>query len=268
MKNKKIIPIAIVAAVVIISTVYFEIIRWRNTQDNTITGSGTIEITEIDISSKISGRIAEILRPEGSDVKKGDLLARLQYDDLSAQRSSALANFRNAEKNFKRISELYKSGSVSKRDLDNAEAAFKMAKAAMDNVNATINYALLYSPIDGVVLENILDEGEMAFPGSVIMTIGDLSKPWMFIYVNERQLGKVKIGQRAKVYIDSYPDKFFEGKVVSISNKAEFTPKTIQTKDERVKLVFAVKLAIENRDMILKPGMPADAEILLEEASR
>ncbi|HPD78101.1 MAG TPA: efflux RND transporter periplasmic adaptor subunit, partial [Spirochaetota bacterium] len=92
--------------------------------------------------------------------------------------------------------------------------------------------------------------------------------PWIYIYVNERELGRVKIGQKAKVTIDSYPNKFFDGTVVSISNKAEFTPKTIQTKDERVKLVFAVKVAVKNDEMILKPGMPADAEIIIAEDAR
>jgi HlyD family secretion protein len=86
----------------------------------------------------------------------------------------------------------------------------------------------------------------------------------MYIYINGVQLGKVKIGQKVNVTVDSFPGKIFSGKVVSISNRAEFTPKTIQTKDERVKLVFAVKVAVENPSMELKPGMPADAEIIVE----
>jgi HlyD family secretion protein len=148
--------------------------------------------------------------------------------------------------------------------VDNAEAAYKVAKAAMDNVDAAIDYAVLYSPIDGTVLDTSLEPGEMAFPGTPVLTVADLSRPWMYLYVNEQKLGFVKIGQKVNVSIDSFPDKVFEGKVVSISNKAEFTPKTIQTKEERVKLVFAVKVAIENKEMILKPGMPADAEIILK----
>jgi HlyD family secretion protein len=268
MKIRKIFLPIFIIALVLVATIYFDVFRWKKSGDSSISGSGTIEVTEIDISSKISGRIVEITKPEGSHVKKGDLLARLQHDELFAQRLSALANLKNAEKNFKRISDLYRSGSVSRKDLDNAEAAYKMSRAAMDNIDATIDYALLYSPIDGVVLENILEQGEMAFPGSVIMTVGDLSKPWIYIYVNERELGRVKIGQKAKVTIDSYPNKFFDGTVVSISNKAEFTPKTIQTKDERVKLVFAVKVAVKNDEMILKPGMPADAEIIIAEDAR
>lgn len=265
MKNKKVIPIAIVIIVVTASILYFEVFRHIGKDNDLISGSGTIEVTEIDISSKISGRVSEIPRGEGADVKKGDLLVKLQYDELSAQRVSAAANFRNAEKNFKRISELYRTGSVSRRDLDNAEAAYKVAKAAMANVDAAIDYAVIYSPLDGTVLDTSLEPGEMAFPGTPVLTVADLSKPWMYIYVNVEKLGFVKLGQKVNVMIDSFSDKVFEGRVVSISNKAEFTPKTIQTKEERVKLVFAVKVAIENIDMILKPGMPADAEIILKE---
>lgn len=264
MKNKKIIPVAVVITVVAAATLYFEVFRHLGEDGDKISGSGTIEVTEIEISSKIAGRVAEIPRGEGTDVKKGELLVKLQYDELSAQRVSAVANFRNAEKNYKRISDLYKTGSVSRRDLDNAEAAYKVAKAAMDNVDAAIDYAVIYSPIDGTVLDAIIERGEMAFPGTPVLTVADLSKPWIYIYVNEKKLGFVKIGQKVNVRIDSYPDRIFEGKVVSISNRAEFTPKTIQTKEERVKLVFAVKVAIENQDLILKPGMPADADILVQ----
>ncbi len=264
MKNKKIIPIAVMIAVVTLATLYFEVFRHIGENEDVISGSGTIEVTEIDISSKIAGRVSEIPRGEGADVKKGDLLVQLQYDELSAQRVSAVANFRNAEKNYKRLRDLYRTGSVSRRDLDNAEAAYRVAKASMDNVDAAIDYAVLYSPIDGIVLDTSLEPGEMAFPGTPVLTVADLTKPWMYLYVNEQKLGFVQIGQKVEVSVDSFPEKIFDGKVVSISNKAEFTPKTIQTREERVKLVFAVKVAIENKEMILKPGMPADAEILIK----
>jgi HlyD family secretion protein len=262
MKKKKI-PLIIFGIVLIVSTLYFEVFRKFNGDTNVISGSGTIEVTEIDISSKIAGRVAVLPKPEGSDVKTGDLLARLEYEELSAQRLSAKANFNNAEKNYSRLKDLYKSGSTSRKDLDNSEAAFRMAKAGYDQVSATIENAVIYSPIDGIVLDTNVEVGEMAFPGTPILTIADLTRPWMYIYVNEKRLGFVKIGQPVKVFIDSFPDKAFPGKIVSISNKAEFTPKTIQTKDERVKLVFAVKVMMENQELILKPGMPADAEIML-----
>jgi len=262
MKKKKI-PLIIFAVILAASTFYFEVLRKPGDDSKLIEGSGTIEVTEVEISSKISGRVAEIPKPEGVDVRRGDLVAKLEYEELSAQRLSAKANFINAEKNYSRVRDLYKTGSISRKDLDNAEAAYSMAKAGYDQVRATIENAVIYSPIDGIVLDTNIEVGEMAFPGTPILTIADITKPWMYIYVNEKKLGLVKIGQPVKVFIDSFPEKAFPGKVVSISNKAEFTPKTIQTKEERVKLVFAVKVMIENPDMVLKPGMPADAEIII-----
>ncbi len=261
MKKNIVAPVVLVAAVTA-ATLYFEVFRHTGEGPGRIEGSGTIEVTEIDISSKISGRVAEIAHAEGDTVSRDDLLVRLEFDELSAMKNSALAALVNAEKNYRRIKGLYETGSVSRSAYDGAEAAYRMARAALDNVNAAIKYAVIYSPINGVVLDTNIEQGEMAFPGTAIMTVADLSKVWMYIYVNEVRLGEVKIGQKVNVTVDSFPGKVFEGRVVSISNKAEFTPKTIQTKDERVKLVFAVKVTIDNPDMSLKPGMPADALII------
>jgi len=103
--------------------------------------------------------------------------------------------------------------------------------------------------------------GEMATPGVAILTLGDLDHMWVTVYIKETDLGRVKLGQEARVSVDSFPGKEYPGRVTHISEKAEFTPKTIQTKEERVKLVFAVKVAIGNADGELKPGMPADVEL-------
>ena len=98
---------------------------------------------------------------------------------------------------------------------------------------------------------------------SSLFKVSDLSKIDLIIYVSEEELGKVKLGQKADITTDSYPDKMYEGKVIYISPEAEFTPKNIQTKDERTKLVFAVKIRTNNPDFQLKSGMPADAVIHL-----
>lgn len=263
MKKKKIIPLFLVILLLIAATIYFEILRNTDEDNDRITGSGTIEVTEIEISSKIAGRIVELPKGEGSSVKKGELLVKLGYDELDAQRLSAKANLENAGKNLARIRELFNTGSVSKQSYDNADTAFRIAKAAYDQISAAIENALIYSPVSGTLLDTNLEEGEMAFPGTPILTVADLTRSWMYIYINEIKLGYVKLGQNAFVNIDSFPDRKYKGRVVAISNKAEFTPKTIQTKEERTKLVYAVKIAIENNDMTLKPGMPADAEIII-----
>lgn len=265
MNRKKLIPLF--AAVLIITgvTLYFEVFRHIEFNSDIIEGSGTIEVTEIEIAPKIAGRIAEIPFNEGDPVKEGDLLVKLEYEELNAQKLSALANLNNIEKNYSRARELFKTGSVSKKDFDNAETAYNVAKANYEFIAANIKQAVIYSPIKGTVLQRNLEAGELAFPGTPILTLADISRPWIKIYVVEKKIGLVKTGQRAELRIDSFTDKIFKGKVVSIASRAEFTPKTIQTKDERVKLVFAVKITAENPGLELKPGMPADASIILME---
>ncbi len=265
MNRKKIIPIAAIAVILAAALIYFEFLRDYFRDDDRLSGTGTIEVTEIDISTKISGRIVSLPRDEGDSFEKNDLLIKIEYDELMAQKLSVVANLKNAEKNLERVQSLYKSGSVSKKDYDNSLTAYRVAKARYDQIRATIENAVILAPISGTVLEKNLETGEMAFPGSPILTIADLENAWIKIYVTEKNLGLVKLGQKALVFIDTYPDRPFPGKVVSIANRAEFTPKTIQTKEERVKLMYAVKISLDNPEQILKAGMPADAEILIEE---
>jgi HlyD family secretion protein len=265
MNKKKIIPIAVVAVILTLAVLYFEVFRHLGKDNSRIEGSGTIEVTEIDISSKLAGRIITIAREEGETVKHGEVLVRIAYDELDAQRLSVIANLNNAKKNMERVRALYKSGSVSKKDFDNMETLYNMAKAGYEQINAAIGNAVIASPIDGVVLEKNLEIGEIVFPGTPVLTVADIADTWIRIYVSEKQLGHVKLGQKAEVTVDSFPERKFPGTVVAISNKAEFTPKTIQTKDERVKLMFAVKISVPSRDQSLKPGMPADAYIITGE---
>ncbi len=265
MDKRKLIPIAVIVVALTISVLYFEVFRHIKTDGSRIEGSGTIEVTEIDIGSKLMGRIVSIAKDEGEAVTQGEVLVRIAYAELDAQRLSVIANLNNAKKNMERVRALYKSGSVSKKDFDNMEALYRTAKAGHEQINAAIDNAAIASPIDGVVLEKNLEIGEIAFPGTPVLTVADIEDTWIKIYVNETEMGRVKLGQKAVVTVDSFPDKEFRGNVVSISNKAEFTPKTIQTKDERVKLMFAVKIAVPNPNQELKPGMPADASIITGE---
>jgi HlyD family secretion protein len=115
-----------------------------------------------------------------------------------------------------------------------------------------------------VILEKNAEIGEIITQGTPVYTIGDLTNPWIKVYIKEDKLGLVKLGQKAQVSIDSFPDKVYEGTVTHIASEAEFTPKNVQTKEERVKLVFGVKVSVKNMSNELKPGMPADVKILLE----
>ncbi|WP_318258534.1 efflux RND transporter periplasmic adaptor subunit [Geobacter anodireducens] len=121
----------------------------------------------------------------------------------------------------------------------------------------------LKTPVKGVVLRKNVEGGETVTAGTPIFTVGDLEHPWVKIYVKEDKLGLVKLGQKAEVTVDTYPGKTFEGVVTYISPEAEFTPKNVQTQEERVKLVFGIKVNVDNPNQELKPGMPADVRIRL-----
>jgi HlyD family secretion protein len=118
------------------------------------------------------------------------------------------------------------------------------------------------SPITGRVLTRSVELGERVGDGTPLFTLVDLDRLYVKIYVPEPSIGKVALGQDARVYVDAYPERPFAGRVSRVSQEAEFTPKNVETREERVKLVFAVEIALaENPDGVLKPGMPADAVI-------
>jgi HlyD family secretion protein len=114
-----------------------------------------------------------------------------------------------------------------------------------------------------VVLRKNSEAGETVAAGAAVYSLGDLESPWIRVYVKEDRLGLVKLGQKAEVMTDSFPKKTYLGTVTMISSEAEFTPKNVQTREERVKLVFALKVSVKNENGELKPGMPADVKIIL-----
>jgi len=138
------------------------------------------------------------------------------------------------------------------------------AKAALQLSIERLHDSIIYAPASGVVLQKNVEPGETVASGLPVYTIGDLAKPWIKVYIKEDKLGLVKLGQKAEITTDSYPGKKYEGTVTYISSEAEFTPKNVQTREERVKLVFGVKVSVQNLNDELKPGMPADVKIVLK----
>jgi HlyD family secretion protein len=151
-------------------------------------------------------------------------------------------------------------------EVESARAELQRANAELDLAELDLARCQLFAPASGRVLSKSREPGEMVQPGTPIVTLGDLSRPWVNVYVGERDLGKVRLGMAAQVTVDSFPDQPFPGKVTFIADRAEFTPKNIQTPDERVKLVYRVKVEVETRDDALKPGMPADTILPLDQA--
>ncbi|HUK16401.1 MAG TPA: efflux RND transporter periplasmic adaptor subunit [Bryobacteraceae bacterium] len=368
--------------------------RGMNRQpDNRVVVSGNIELTEVNIAFKTAGRLIERSVDEGDAVKSGQVVARLDRDQLLAQRereaaglSSAdsqmaqavtslewqkanlaadieqkkadlasnearLAELKNgsrpqekldakaavdaaqselerAKRDWDRAQTLYKNDDISTAQYDQyrnrwesgtaalnsarerealvlagprdevihaqegqverARAALKMAevnalemkrreqelntrrseigrsKANIALIDSQLADTIAVSPVDGVVLVKAADVGEVLAPGTTVMTVGDIDHPWLRGYINETDLGKVKLGSKVKVTTDSYPGKVYWGRVTFISSEAEFTPKQIQTEQERVKLVYRIKIEVDNPRRELKSNMPADAEIVLD----
>jgi multidrug resistance efflux pump len=142
-----------------------------------------------------------------------------------------------------------------------AQAQVRQAEAAVRLVDAQVAQLTLTAPLDGVVATRSGQAGETATAGAPLMTIANLDEVTLVVYIAENRIGQVKVGQEVEVRVDSFPERVFVGHVANIAGEAEFTPRNVQTQEERVNLVFAVKVRIPNPDYALKPGMPADATI-------
>jgi len=389
---KRIILVLIVLAAAGVAAVYV----YRGMGSNAtgrIVVSGNIELTEVNIAFKTAGRLIERTVDEGDGVKKAQVIARLDRDQLMAEREREAAGLESAEtqlaqsetslawekanlaadieqrqadlasnearlaelnngarpqekldaraavdsaqseldrakKDWGRSQTLYKDDDISTAQFDQyrnrwesaqaavksaterealvlagpraevikaqegqvqrASAAVKMAeantlemkrreqdlatrraeiaraRASLALIDSQLADTIAISPVDGVVLVKAADVGEVLAPGTTVVTVGDIDHPWLRGYVNETALGKVKVGSKARVTTDSYPGKVYDGRVSFISSEAEFTPKQIQTQEERVKLVYRIKIDLDNSRRELKSNMPADAEIVLE----
>jgi HlyD family secretion protein len=366
---------------------------WRDRQDarDVIQASGRIEVTEVNVSSRVTGRVIKRYVDEGADVKAGQLIAILEGEELEAQLRQALATLhsaearllqarislrieptlvqaqiRQAEENLRsaeerlhllqagsrpqeieegranlrqnlarleiarltrdRYRDLLADGAIAKQDLDRAESDLQAADAAVratrerlavleegsrvediraaqaerDRAAAALEAARanaatldlrqqdvrageaavreaqanvrrletqvaelkVFAPLDATVLTKAVEAGEVVAAGKPLVLLGDLDHPWIKVYVTETEVGKVKLGAPARILVDSFPQQPFRGTVSWIADEAEFTPKNIQTKEERVNLVYAVKITIDNAQRKLKAGMTADAELL------
>jgi multidrug resistance efflux pump len=139
-------------------------------------------------------------------------------------------------------------------------AQVEIARAALGELEVQLDKLTLKAPISGLVLERAVHVGELAIPAAPLMNLGDLDDLILTVYIPEDRLGEVSLGLPVSVTVDAYPGRAFSGTVRHIADEAEFTPKNVQTREERVNLVFAVKVNLPNPDHALKPGMPADVQ--------
>jgi HlyD family secretion protein len=363
----------------------------RKQTGNTITSTGTIEMTEINISARIGGTIAKILVDEGQQVQAGQLLAELDHQELNdqlasaqaalesaiiqerqtkvnlrltqeqyqAQTKQALANQEAAKqqrrmtingarrqelemaqnnvhqtkaqldlanKTYQRQQKLYEDGLIAQAQLDHylsqklvaeaqyksacdnlslvragareeavaiaksqeqsatagldlaqsnerliqlrrgeialASASIKQAQASIALLQTQLKHCYIKAPMQGVISAKLSELGENVAAGTNIFTMLDMKRPWLKVYLPLTEAERVRVGDRVKVTIDAFPQRIFHGRVAQIASEAEFTPRNFQTKEERVKQVFAVKIRLSNASGLLKAGMPADAEII------
>jgi len=240
--------------------------------------SGNIEGDDVRISFRVNGQITELLTDEGKVIKLGDTVARLNTDELSRIRNEAAASLKAAEYqyelsriDYQRAKNLFDAGAISAQKRDETQTQFdadranvEQLKASLELAETRLGFAELAAPLNGYVLVKSSLAGEVIQPGTPVFTAIDLNNIWVTAYINETDLARVKLGQKSEVVTDTYPGKKYKGEVSFISSEAEFTPKTIQTTEERVKLVYRIKVRVDNSSLELKPGMPADAYIILE----
>jgi HlyD family secretion protein len=151
--------------------------------------------------------------------------------------------------------------SAAEENVKVAEAAIQNAQANLKMAKIVLSYTRLYAPFSGVILVRNAELGEVVQPGTPIFTLADLDHVWLRAYINETDLGRVRLGQAALITTDSYPGQKYVGRVSMIAQNAEFTPKSVETHAERVTLVYRIRIDIENQSHELKPGMPADATL-------
>jgi HlyD family secretion protein len=310
---------------------FFILLSCNNKKDpNVIKASGTIETTNVTVSSKSNGQIKIITVKEGDQVKAGDVLLEIDHEMLDIQLrqseagtefsdaqlkllksgarkedirqsqesvNQAKTNLDQAKQDLERMKTLYETNTVTKKqyddaaskyditvaqynssrenynkiktltrpeDIESARANVKKSVANTEAIKKNIEDCKVIAPIDGFITQKYVELGENVVPSASLFKISDLKTVKLIIYVTEEELGKVKLGEKADITVDSFKDKVFSGEVIFISSEAEFTPKNIQTPEERTKLVYAVKIQIPNPHFELKSGMPADAKITLK----
>jgi len=241
MNKKNLISIIVTAAVVAGIIIYLLVKRGE------FLYAGTVEATEVDISSRLGAVIGSVNVSEGDDVKTGELLIKLSIEDIDVA-------YRQALTDYKRLKELVEAGSGSQENYDRMR--FKL-----EDIEVKEEWASIKSPLDGTVILKYHEPGELVAPGTKLLTLADLSKVWAYVYVDQPVLSKIAIGMQVDGFIPEAGMKMFPGKIVHIKEEAEFTPRNVQTRKERTRLVYGVKVEFENKDRFLKPGMTIEVKL-------
>jgi HlyD family secretion protein len=275
-----------------IATRHAELNEAQAKLDELLNGSRTQDIQQSEAAVTDARAQLEFARSDWDRMQalfKNEDISKQQYDQSRTKFDSARAMLRQAEERYSMVKEGPRKEEIAaaRATVARAEAAVKTAEAnrlelqrkeqelverqaeisrskAQEGISQSqLDDTVVATPINGVVLVKSAEPGEVLAAGTTIVTIGDLDHPWLRAYINETDLGRVKLGQKVKLTTDSSKGKVYWGTVSFISAEAEFTPKQIQTKEERVKLVYRIKVDVDNTSHDLKNNMPVDAEIVL-----
>ena len=254
--RKRIIPILIVIVVAAAIGYYW----WTSygggsaAANSALGGSGTIEAQQIAITPMVSGRILSAPAEEGAAVKAGQVLYQLDPSVTKLQIQSLGTVIHAASANYSHVKD---DDSSSWADKQAAKAQLQQAQLARKMAQVQLGYYTIKAPANGILTNIAQNAGENAVPGTTMAMMSQVQSLTVTIYVPETEIGKVKMDQGGTLTTDSTKN-VYNAKVSYISSQAEFTPASIETKDQRVKLVYQVKLDITDADAQLKPGMPAD----------
>lgn len=250
-------PFVIVALVLIAAIGWWAWSTWGSSATNGDTLTGTVEADETQVASVIAGRIASSTATEGVAVEEGDELFRLDAAVLAQQVKQAEAGVRAAKASLDQA----KADDLSDAEIAAAQARLDQARAALAMAKLQVDYATVNAPTDGIITAVAAMAGEVASPGRALATIADLNTLRVSVFVPETEIGVVRVGDSATVTSDG--GGRWTGRVTFIASEAEFTPNNVETKEQRVKLVYEVRVRIESDDdrETLKPGMPVTVSL-------
>jgi HlyD family secretion protein len=278
---KKFLLLFIVLAIVVFTTIYLYF-ETQSKDTDTLVLYGNVDVRQVDLGFRVSGRVQALTYEEGDLVPQGALMAILDkqpYEDLvkqsTASLGSTIASLANAEQLLKRRQELVGDGSIAQEDLDialtnrNVLIANKMESAAALSVAKTnLGFTELYAPTEGTILTRVREPGTVVNPAEPVYTLTIINPVWVRAYVHEQELGLIYPGMPAQIYTDTQDGKIYHGKIGFISPVAEFTPKTVETTQLRTDLVYRLRIYADNPDKGLRQGMPVTVKLDLNQVNR
>ena len=251
-RRRPLIPVMILLVLALAAGGYFWWRSARATESTGLSASGSVEAQQYQVASVIAGRVMKVAASEGDVVKQGQTLVVLDQSALKLQVEQTEQGVKAARA---ALSNAKEDGTDA--DVTAARARLNQADAAVDLAKIQLGYATVTAPHSGVVVTLTTNAGENAGPGRTLLTLSDPGDLFVRVFVPETQIGNVKIGQQATVTADSVSEPY-AGTVSFVASDAQFTPTNVETKDQRTKLVFEVRVRISDTSGALKAGMPVD----------